>query len=201
VEAPFDTLYSDVGDVDGDGDVDLMLASWHGTELYRKPAPSDRVERAAACRRTLTLELYGRANEGCVLGLAFAPAAPPLVLPGIGTLRLDLMSLLIAAIGIYDVDGTGVFVRRRAERPDAARPVAVLAGPVAWCHVASRQPRDHDAPRAVTAVLRRQERLRCRDRAAQLQPLVAPQLTHLRQVPLRTRVNAPQPPHGSPRSP
>jgi hypothetical protein len=110
VEAPFDTLYSDVGDVDGDGDVDLMLASWHGTELYRNLHHQIAWSALPRVGRTLTLELYGRANEGCVLGLAFAPAAPPLVLPGIGTLRLDLMSLLIAAIGIYDVDGTGVFV-------------------------------------------------------------------------------------------
>ena len=32
----------------------------------------------------------------------------------------------------------------------------------------------------------------------QLQPLVPPHDTHLRHVPLRTSVKAPQPPHGSP---
>ncbi len=33
---------------------------------------------------------------------------------------------------------------------------------------------------------------------AQLQPLVSPQVTHLRQVPLRTKVKLPHAPHASP---
>jgi hypothetical protein len=110
VEPPYDARDAELGDVDGDGDVDLMLASWHATELYRNLNHQVAWTSWPRVGHTLMLELYGRAGEACALGVAFAPAATPLPLPGIGTLRLDLASLLIVATGTYDANGTGVFV-------------------------------------------------------------------------------------------
>jgi hypothetical protein len=53
------------------------------------------------------LDLEGRANDPFALGLAFAPAHVPV--SGLGTLRLDLASLFVVAIGALDGAGAATF--------------------------------------------------------------------------------------------
>lgn len=107
VGVPIDFFGTAVGDVDGDSDVDLLIASPTTMALLRNLHHQVAWYALPRVGHPLRLDLFGRANETCVLGVAFAPAAIPL--PGLGTLWLDPASLLVIAVGSYDANGLGVF--------------------------------------------------------------------------------------------
>jgi hypothetical protein len=96
------------GDVDGDGDPDVLATTWQSTTvLYRNLHHQLAWRSLPRVGYPLMLDLYGRANEPYLLAFTLWPANVPI--PGLGTLRLDPATLQILLFAAYDTNGHAEF--------------------------------------------------------------------------------------------
>ena len=93
-----------VADLDGDGDLDVLF---DGVLELRTTARQLAWRTPAAIGRTVGLDLYGTPGTPWLLGWSTGSAA--LAIPPLGTLQLDLASLVLAGVGSVSAGGVDAF--------------------------------------------------------------------------------------------
>ncbi|MCK5943408.1 MAG: VCBS repeat-containing protein [Planctomycetes bacterium] len=113
-----------VGDIDEDGDPDLLARGKTGSLLFRNLHRQIAWRSLPRIGRPLTLDVYGRANQTYVLAASLSSVALPAT--GIGTLRVDPTTLTVMAVGGIDPLGRAEF---SAQVPNAP---GLLGATVFW---------------------------------------------------------------------
>ncbi|MCI0589054.1 MAG: VCBS repeat-containing protein [Planctomycetes bacterium] len=92
-----------LGDVDGDGDLDVFAANSGLNRLYSNLSRQVSWRGIPRVGKPLVLDLRGPANEFWVLAASLGSASLPL--PPLGTLRLDPATLFVVGAGALDPQG------------------------------------------------------------------------------------------------
>ncbi|MFK7743094.1 MAG: FG-GAP repeat domain-containing protein, partial [Planctomycetota bacterium] len=110
-------------DIDGDDDVDVIVPDGRGLLVYRNLHHQLAWRSLPRVGGRVALDIYGRAGEAFVLGIAPRLAPVPIPLPGLGTLHLDPATLQASAARSIGPEGRFGYV---VDLPNAPQLVGVV---------------------------------------------------------------------------